>query len=163
MSAEDQAVQEVRDDQPVGETFLANTDLMVTDSTNTGVGTRNECENLERGDGNQVIQNVAPVRTPLLECTHLLNTSLGTISMDHNRNLKGHRKRRARMQSNEKREDTIAVKDALEGESIKREREENELNILKNWDMQPVRKGKVECGEGITLHSEVEETNHKWS
>lgn len=97
---------------------------------------------LARADGDQVSQNVAPVRIPLLECTHLLNTSLGTISMDHNRNSKGHWKKRARMQSSEKSEGTPTVKDAIEGENTKREREEQDLNILKEGDMQPVKKGK---------------------
>lgn len=67
------------------------------------------------------------------------------------------------MQSSEKSEGTATVKDAIEGENTKREREEQDLNILKEGDMQPVKKGKVKCERGITLHSEVEEIIHKWS
>lgn len=55
------------------------------------------------------------------------------------------------------------MKDTIEGENTKRGREEQDLNIMKEGEMHPVKKEKVECEEGITLHSEVEETRHKWS
>lgn len=120
-SAGIKVVQEVRD------IFSDKTDLMATDSTNTEVVPRNECVNLARADGDRVIQNASPVRILLLKCTHLLNTSLGTISIDHNRISKGHWKRRARMLSSGKREGTVTMKDTIEGENIKWGREEQDL------------------------------------
>lgn len=124
-----QEEKEGRDDQDLGKAILALAELKVTESISTGTDQEKKIENMEKGCENQVIQEGPTLRVPLQDRTNLLMPNIGTDSKDQKKNLKGHWKRRARMHNTEKQEENVVFMEVLEGEKLKKEREENELKI----------------------------------
>lgn len=89
--------------------------------------------------------------------------SSGVTSVSKNKNLKGQWKRRARMSQAVSREGAAVILYGLEGERLKREREDMQLNTQAGLEMQQTKKGKLGHEQSATVQSEVEETSHNWS
>lgn len=57
----------------------------------------------------------------------------------------------------------VVIMDGMEGERLKREREDMQLDTQEGLELQQTKKGKLRDGLSATLQSEVEETSHNWS
>lgn len=126
--------------QAVGENLLGNTNQMVTESTSITSGINNEKVCMAHGSEAETTKGVPAQRVPLQECTNLMPCSSGVTSVSQNKNLKGQWKRRARMSQAVSREGAAVLLDGLEGERLKRERDDMQLNTQAGLEMQQTKK-----------------------
>lgn len=93
-----QAEQKGGGEQVVGKNILGKIDQMVTESTSTTSGIKNEFVSLEHDCETQATKSAYTLRVPLQECTSMMHCRSGVVSVSQNKNLKGQWKQMTRMQ-----------------------------------------------------------------